>query len=97
MEMTLHQTFCFNLRSRRVSLEMTQQEVAGMLDVRTPTYHNIESGRNVPSLTTIERVATVLEVQPSSLLEPPKYSHSCITDSSVSEKATGIATMNTSQ
>jgi len=64
----LHDAFCENVKKRRRLLGLTQQEVADALGVSQPSYAQIESGRRMPGLDVVERVAQALDVLPADLL-----------------------------
>lgn len=65
----IHETFCDNVKARRLRLKLTQAEVAERLEIAQPTYAQIESGRNDPGLALISRVAEALETTPEILLK----------------------------
>lgn len=64
----LHRAFVDNIRSRRLTLGLTQCEMASKLRITQGTYAAIEGGRRIPNLETIARVAKVLQVGPIELL-----------------------------
>lgn len=68
----LHRAFCENVKARRLQLGLTQQQVADALEISHPAYCVIESGNAAPTLTTVERVATVLRISPVLLLASPE-------------------------
>ena len=49
------------IKKRRLSKEITQEQVADRLDVNPSHISNIECGRAHPSLTTLIQIANVLE------------------------------------
>ena len=65
---TLHDTFCQRARDRRVELTLTQDEVARRMQISQPAYAAIETGRSVPTLAQVERVAKALKTEPCDLL-----------------------------
>lgn len=64
----LHQRFQSRVREERAARGLTQADVAKRLGVSQPSYADIESGPQEPRLSTIERVAAVLEIEPFELL-----------------------------
>ena len=64
----LHQRFQSRLREERKSRGLTQLDMAKRLGMKQPSYADIESGPQEPKLSTIERVAAVLEIDPFELL-----------------------------
>lgn len=70
----LHRRFCDSVKARRLSLSLTQREVAERLGIAPPSYAAIEAGRKVPRLDVIERVAIALECDASALLSRKKLS-----------------------
>ena len=48
------------LRDKRVSRELTQKAMAEMAGISQPSYHQIESGDNNPSVETAKKIAAVL-------------------------------------
>lgn len=69
----LHKAFCVNVKARRLQLGLTQKEVADKLGIATSQYTQIEGGRNVPTLTIVEKVADALDL-PAALLVVPSES-----------------------
>ncbi len=49
------------IRSRRKALGITQEYIAGILDVNASHISNIECGRAHPSLTALVRIANILQ------------------------------------
>jgi transcriptional regulator with XRE-family HTH domain len=74
VDSTLLRLFCQNLRMQRKLHGVTQVEMAERLGISQPAYANLEAGRNAPTLTTVEKIATALGVQPSDLLTAAKVS-----------------------
>ena len=66
----LHRVFLENVKARRQELDLTQSEVAEIMGVAQPTYAHIESGRNIPTLGIVERVAKALRTSSLQLLFP---------------------------
>ena len=56
------------LRERRESLDLSQEDVAHMSAMHVSNYGKIERGLSNPSLHTLLRVASVLEVDPGILI-----------------------------
>jgi transcriptional regulator with XRE-family HTH domain len=56
------------LRERRESLELSQEDVAHMSAMHVSNYGKIERGLSNPSLHTLLRIASVLEVDPGVLI-----------------------------
>ena len=65
---SLHRVFCDNVKARRRQLDLTQGAVADLLGISQPAYAEIESGRRVPSIDVVERVARALTIPPALLL-----------------------------
>lgn len=61
-------TFGDDLRRRRTSLHLTQQEVALSCDMSPRFYQYLEKGTRTPSLITIFRLAEALETTPEVLM-----------------------------
>jgi transcriptional regulator with XRE-family HTH domain len=57
------QQFQEQLRQYRQRLGLTQADVAARLNVKQPTYADIESGTNPPNVATLERVAAALGLE----------------------------------
>jgi transcriptional regulator with XRE-family HTH domain len=66
--MALHENFCQNLRKRRRELHLTQLELAEKLGVSRPYIAEVEAGKSIPSLETVERFAKALDCPPVTLL-----------------------------
>jgi len=58
--MNMHNTFCKNIRSRRLELGWTQAQAAVAMKISQPTWAQLEAGRRVPTLDTVERAAKAL-------------------------------------
>ena len=56
------------IRKRRLSLDLTQEELAEKVGISRAYMGFIEQSRNVPSLETLEKIARVLKVKVSELL-----------------------------
>ena len=57
-----------SLAARRKRKGLTQQELADRIGVSRPLLSGIESGRLIPRLTHVKRIAEVLEVTPRTIL-----------------------------
>ena len=68
MNVELHQRFLKNVRRRRLTLGLTQSQVADALGISQPGYAAIEAGRRNPSLDVVERVADALGCEAPDLL-----------------------------
>jgi transcriptional regulator with XRE-family HTH domain len=64
----LHKVFQQRLKEERATRGLTQAAVAQTLGISQPAYADIESGPSEPRLSTIERLAAVLEIEPCELL-----------------------------
>jgi transcriptional regulator with XRE-family HTH domain len=68
MDVKLHKRFISNVKQRRLTLGMTQEQVADRLGIKQPSYAAIESGRCNPGLDVVERVAEALGCEADELL-----------------------------
>lgn len=66
----LHRLFCENVKARRIELGLTQLEVAEKMGISQPSFAALESGRNGPTLVTIEELSFALHVNAAQLLLP---------------------------
>jgi transcriptional regulator with XRE-family HTH domain len=57
-----------NIQARRKMLKLTQAALAERLEVDTETLSRFERGKHLPSLVTLERLATILETTAADLL-----------------------------
>jgi transcriptional regulator with XRE-family HTH domain len=73
MNVELHQRFVTNVKRRRLTLGMTQHQIADRLDIKQPSYAAIEAGRCNPSLDVVEKVARALDCDPEELLAPISF------------------------
>jgi transcriptional regulator with XRE-family HTH domain len=64
----------FRLREVRESRLMTQVDLATRADVDVDTISTIENGRRMPRRETLIKLARALEVDLSTLVEPPRKS-----------------------
>jgi transcriptional regulator with XRE-family HTH domain len=60
-----------NVRSARASAGLTQAALGEKSGIAVPHISRLEAGTHLPSVTTLKRVADVLEVPICSLLDPP--------------------------
>jgi len=60
-----------NIRRMRKIKNLSQKEVASAIDIAQAQYSVIESGKNVPTLPTLEKIAGVFEVDISQLVRRP--------------------------
>jgi len=60
-----------NIKRIRKIKNLSQKEVAMSIDIAQAQYSVIESGKNVPTLTTLEKIAKVFEVDLSQLVKKP--------------------------
>lgn len=67
--MTLRQIFAFNLRQIRAERELTQEKLADLAGIDRTYVSALERRVYSASLDTIERLAGVLDVDPSELLK----------------------------
>lgn len=56
------------VRALREAAGLTQGELARRTGIHRPNIARIESGRHMPSLDTVVRIARALDVQPSAIL-----------------------------
>lgn len=61
------------IKSMRCSKEMTQKEVAEAIGVTQPTYCNIERGKRNPSISVLQKLATLFGCTVDDLLNDEKY------------------------
>ncbi len=65
----LRATLGHNVRELRVSLEMTQSDLADRAEIRRALISDIERGETNPTLDSIHRIAVVLGVEAAELLK----------------------------
>jgi transcriptional regulator with XRE-family HTH domain len=70
MNVELHKRFTANVRRRRLTLGLTQLQVAEELGISQPSYAAIETGRRNPGLDVVEKVAKALDCEAADLLVP---------------------------
>ena len=61
--------FGTNLREARKKLGLTQEQVAQRSGVHSTEVSRIEGGKRDPKISTLERLAKAVEVQPGRLLD----------------------------
>lgn len=66
--MALHDSFRANVRKRRLELNMTQAELAQKMGLSRPYIAEVELGRRVPTLDTVEKFGKALDCPAVSLL-----------------------------
>ena len=67
----LRDIVAYNIRLRRIRLTLSQEDLALSADLDRTYVSAIERGRWNISLSNIERLAVVLDVEPWKLLKPP--------------------------
>ena len=60
-----------NIKRMRKIKNLSQKEVASAIDIAQAQYSVIESGKNVPTLPTLEKIARVFEADISQLVKKP--------------------------
>ena len=60
-----------NIKLMRKVKNLSQKEVASAIDIAQAQYSVIESGKNVPTLPTLEKISRVFEVDISQLVRRP--------------------------
>jgi transcriptional regulator with XRE-family HTH domain len=70
--MDLRQVFASNLRKLRNARGLSQEELAHQADVNRTYMSKIEKGGTWVGLEIIDKLSTVLEVEPAELLKLPK-------------------------
>lgn len=68
---SLRNVVAYNIRSRRVDMALSQEDLALSAELDRTYVSAVERGRWNISLSNIERLAVVLEVEPWKLLKPP--------------------------
>ncbi len=79
-----------NIRLLREFKNLTQGDIARSLKVDPSYISTLENGSRNPSLRTLEKIATALEVSPSSLLEKSKFENAPIQSAEIMPYAEGI-------
>lgn len=59
----------YNIRNRRERLEMEQQELAARIGVTPAAISRIESGKRMPKLENLGKIAKALNCKPEDLLK----------------------------
>jgi transcriptional regulator with XRE-family HTH domain len=70
--MDLRQVFASNLRKLRHARGLSQEDLAHQADVKRTYMSKIEKGGTWVGLEIIDKLSTVLEVEPAELLRLPK-------------------------
>jgi transcriptional regulator with XRE-family HTH domain len=60
-----------NLRAAREKLGLTQEQVSERSGVQAGEVSRIERGKRDPQVSTLEKLAAAVEVEPGDLLRPP--------------------------
>jgi transcriptional regulator with XRE-family HTH domain len=60
-----------NLRAARERLGLTQEQVSERSGVQAGEVSRIECGKRDPKVSTLEKLAAAVEVEPGDLLRPP--------------------------
>jgi transcriptional regulator with XRE-family HTH domain len=61
-----------NLRKFRKRAKISQKQLADRIGISCPRISEIESGNGNPTVKTLEKIATALQVEPMDLLRKPK-------------------------
>ena len=61
--------FAKNLKVERTSRNLTQKQIADMLEIRTQSYQAYEKGITLPSAENLLKIAIVLEISLDDLFE----------------------------
>ena len=64
----LQKTFGEQVKCRRISLGMTQADLAEKAGIHRPDLSDLENGRHSPTLETVEKIAKALGVPPKCLV-----------------------------
>lgn len=70
MKTPLETVFRDNLRFYRQKAKLSQEKLSALLDKNINYINIIESGKSLPPITMIERIAQILQVEPKCFLEP---------------------------
>lgn len=68
MATNLRETFGENVRARRLALGWTQADLSEKTGIGQKEISEIELGRHAPTLKTVEKIASALEIDASKLL-----------------------------
>ena len=60
-----------NIKRMRKMKNLSQKEVASAIDIAQAQYSVIESGKNVPTLPTLEKIARIFEVDIAQMVRRP--------------------------
>ena len=72
MNPPLEIVFRDNLRFYRQQAKLSQEKLSMLLDKNINYINIIESGKSLPPITVIEKIAEILKVEPKCFLEPPE-------------------------
>lgn len=70
--MDLRRSIAIKIRAARKARKLTQDGLAGLVDRSVDAISNIERGKGLPSLETLEAIATRLEIPIAEFFEKPK-------------------------
>jgi transcriptional regulator with XRE-family HTH domain len=73
MELTLAEGFAERLRVERAKARMSQEECARRAEVNRTQISVLESGKRLPRLETLLKLAGALEVEPGVLIGPARW------------------------
>lgn len=74
---TLRQIFAYNLRKRRVQLEISQEELAYLCGLHRTYISDIERCRRNISIDNIEKIARALNISSYQLLKEDTQNENC--------------------
>ncbi len=72
MDTPLETIFRDNLHFYRQRAKLSQEKLSALLDKNINYINVIESGKSLPPITMIERIAKILQVEPKCFLESPE-------------------------
>ncbi len=67
------QIFCQRLKESRLSVGMTQRQIADALSIAQPSYIRYENGSSEPTLENLVKIADILDVSVDFLLGRKEY------------------------
>lgn len=99
MKIPLEQVFCQNMKNFRKNAKLSQEKLSFLLDKNINYINMIESGKSLPPIPMIEKIAEVLNIQPyqlfmtddatdATVLDKVKFAH--LAAESISENAEHI-------
>lgn len=62
-------SFSNKLKELRIDRNLTQEQLAKLIEVHPKTYKNYETGKTLPRIAVIRKLAIVLEISSDELLE----------------------------